>query len=269
MIITKRLFSKDFTNFTFPAGLLLEVVPSDTSLNSISEMTSILKMLGQYPSRFSFEIWKDKRFSFHFFSLSKSAEGLIRGQLSSVYPQCEIKKSSSFMPSINPGDYVSSCTFKQIGQYFSLNNPDDYHSDPLRHLLSAMNIHNSKFIIQFLFEIKKKIPKEAVITLYQKNLSLFVFQCLIRIIAINKNREKAKESCIHLARIFSVFGSESSRLIPKFPYFYNPLKSVAKRKFPIFQKAILLSIPELASFVHLPVGARDLGVEYSKPSLSW
>lgn len=249
--------------------MLLEITPSETSLNSISEMQTTLWMLGQYPSRFSFEIWKDKGFRFHFFSLSKSAEGLIRGQLSSVYPQCEIKKSSSFMPSISTGDYVSSCTFKQIGQYFSLRNPANFHSDPFRHLLSAMNVHNSKFIIQFLFETKKKIPKEAVITLYQKNLSLLVFRCLIRIIAINKNREKAKESCIHLARIFSVFGSENSRLIPKFPRFHNPLKSVAKRKFPIFQKAILLSIPELASFVHLPVGARGLGVEYSKPSLSW
>ena len=269
MFFIKPLSTIEINKLTFPSGLLLDIIPSETPLNSISEMQSIHKILLQYPGRFSFEIWKDKKLSFHFYSSSKSVEGLIRGQLSSIYPHCVINKSISFIPSINPGDHVFSCTFKQIGQYFSLRSFDQFHSDPYRQILSAMKFHDSKFIIQFLFEKRTEIPKEAFIALYQKSLNPHVFRCLIRIISINKNREKAKESCIHISRIFSVFDSDKARLIPKFAIIRNSLNGVVKRKFPFFEKSLLLSIPEIASLVHLPVGARDLGVEYSKPSLSW
>jgi len=37
------------------------------------------------------------------------------------------------------------------------------------------------------------------------------------------------------------------------------------RRFPLFSKDFMVSAPELASLVHLPVGAEEHGVDYSKP----
>ena len=78
---------KDEINFGFPDGLLLGVEPPKCSMDSLLGMQRVLYMLQQYPGRFSFEIWKDKALSFHFFSSKNSAEGLLNSQLNSVYPR--------------------------------------------------------------------------------------------------------------------------------------------------------------------------------------
>ena len=93
-----RLSQDEINRLSFPDGILLKVVPSETSLDSMIGMQRVLYMLQQYPSRFSFEIWKDKSFSFHFLSSSKSAEGMLKGQLSSVYTQFIINRSEIKIP---------------------------------------------------------------------------------------------------------------------------------------------------------------------------
>jgi hypothetical protein len=87
-----RLSQNEINSLVFPQGILLEATPSQTSLDSVIGMQKILYMMQQYPCRFAFEIWKDKGFSFHFFSSSKSVEGMLAGQLRSVYPQTVVKK---------------------------------------------------------------------------------------------------------------------------------------------------------------------------------
>ena len=277
-----RLSQDEINRLSFPDGILLKVVPSETSLDSMIGMQRVLYMLQQYPSRFSFEIWKDKSFSFNFFSSSKSAEGMLKGQLSSVYPQVIIKRSEMNIPSIKEGDYVSSCSFVLNGVEFNLKHPEDFRYDPLRHILEAMKRHNSKIVVQILFEHLRKIPKNKRIILTQKygddlffrEVGIPVLKCLIRIIAASEDGFKARETCEHIARIFSVFDTDRCRFHPNIVSFpivrnsYSVLNNVTKRRFSILSNSFMISVPELTSMVHLPIGAENSGVEYAQPSLS-
>ena len=265
-------------------------IPPKTWLKKIIEVIAhaymlgngVLYMLQQYSARFSFEIWKDDAFSFHFFSSAKSVEGMIKGQLSSVYPQVVVKRSKTSIPLFKDGDYVSSCSLVLQGVELNLKRPGDFRYDPLRHILEAMNGHDSKMIVQILFERLRRIPKDKRIALTQKfgddlffrNVGVPILKCLVRITAVSKDGFKARESREHVARTFSVFDSDKCRLSPKivsYPVFRNSLSilaSVNLREFPIFSKQFMVSLPELASIVHLPVGAENCGVEYSESSLT-
>ena len=266
MASIKHLSQNYINKLSYPEGILLEIIPSETSLNSISDMQTVLHMIGQYSGRFAFEIWKDDKFSFHFYSSSSGCEGLLRGQLSSVYPQCEIRKSNSSFTLMKAGDYISSCNLVLNYSDFSLKQANDFHYDPLRHLITAMNIHDCRFLIQVLFKRKKKIPKKTLVLMYQKNVK-FVFQCIIRIVTISPNRDITIECCEHLSHIFSVFDSDGNGLSPKFPIIVN-LNPIVKRNFPLIGKKFLICSSELASFVHLPVGLGNI-IDYVNPSLSW
>lgn len=277
-----RLSQDEINRLGFPDGVLLEIVPADASLDSMVGMQKVLYMLQQYSARFSFEIWKDKGFSFHFFSSSESVEGMLKGQLSSVYPQVVVKRSKTSVPLFKDGDYVSSCSLVLHGVELNLKCPHDFHYDPLRHILEAMNGHDSKMIVQVLFERLRKIPKDKRILLAQKygedlffrDTKIPILKCLVRIVAVSEDGYQARESCEHVARTFSVFDTDRCQLFPKivsYPVFRNSLSvlaSVNLREFPFFSERFMISIPELASMVHLPVGAESCGVEYSKPSLS-
>ncbi len=273
---------KEINCLDFPDGILLDVVPAECPLDSMVEMQKVLYMLQNYSGRFSFEIWKDDGFSFHFFSSSKSVEGMLRGQLSSVYPQVEIKRTDRTHPVFKEGNYVSACSLVLNGVELNLKCSDGFRYEPFRHILEAMNSHNSKIIVQVLFERLRRIPKDKRIALEQKygddlffrDVGVPVLKCLVRITALSNDGYKARESCEYVARTFSVFDSDRSRLSPKvvsYPVFRNSLSILASmnlREFPLFSEQFMISIPELASMVHLPVGAEGCGVEYSKPSLS-
>ena len=277
-----RLSQEEINRLGYPNGILLEVIPAEASLDSMVSMQKILYMLQQYLGRFSFEIWKDNGFSFHFFSSSESAEGMLKGQLSSVYPQVVVRRSKTSIPLFREGDYVSSCSIVLRGVELNLKCPHDFHYDPLRHILEAMNGHDSRIIVQVLFERLRKIPKDKRILLAQKygedlffrNTKIPILKCLVRITAVSEDGYQAKESCEHISRTFSVFDSDRCQLVPKIVSYplirspYSTLASMSKRVFPFFSNRFMVSVPELASMVHLPVGAESCGVEYSKLSLS-
>jgi hypothetical protein len=145
-----------------------------------------------------------------------------------------------------------------------------------------MNKSNAVVLVQVLFERIRKIPKDKRIILSQKygdtlffrGIRIPVLRCLIRIFAVSEDSYKARESCENVARAFSVFDSDRCQLIPKiisYPIIwdsYKVLKSMARREFPLFSDNFMVSVQELTSMVHLPVGAQSCGVDYSKPSLS-
>jgi len=163
-----KLSQNEINCLDFPDGFLLDVVPAECSLDSMAGMQKVLYMLQNYSGRFSFEIWKDKGFSFHFFSSTTSVEGMLKGQLNSVYPQVEMKRSKANIPTLREGDYVSSCSLVLHGVELNLKYSDDFRYEPLRHVLEAMNGHNSRMIVQVLFEKLWKIPKDKRIALTQK-----------------------------------------------------------------------------------------------------
>jgi hypothetical protein len=277
-----RLSQNEINCLDFPDGFLLDVVPAECSLDSMAGMQKVLYMLQNYSGRFSFEIWKDKGFSFRFFSSSASVEGMLKGQLNSVYPQVVVKRSKTNIPALREGDYVSSCSLVLNGVELNLKCSDDFRYEPLRHVLEAMNGHDSRIVVQVLFEKLWKIPKDKRIALTQKygddlffrGVGVPVLKCLVRIAAVSNNGFKARESCEHIARTFSVFDTDRCRLSPKivsYPVFRNSVSVLASmnlREFPFFSERFMISIPELASLVHLPVGAENCGVEYTKPSFS-
>jgi hypothetical protein len=275
-----QLSAGDISGLEFPEGILLDVAPSQAGLDSIIGMQKVLYIMQNYPGRFSFEIWKDKGFSFHFFSSAKSAEGMLRSQLRSIYPQCEVRLAKTNLPSLIEGEFVSACSLRLFGTELNLRCPSDFRYDPLRHVLEAMNVSGAKFIIQVLFERVRKIPKKKMVVLAQKygemaetGARIPISRCTIRVASFSSDSYKAKESVAHIARIFSVFDSERCRLVPRFsfPLVEGPLsilKSMNARRFPLFPKSFLISVPELASMVHLPVGAESSGVRYAEPSLS-
>jgi hypothetical protein len=277
----RQLSQFDLDKLGFPEGVLFDVVPSEASHDSIIGMQKVLYMVQNYPGLFSFEIWKDKKFSFHFFSSSKSAEGMLQSQLLSVYPQSSLKRSKTNLPLITEGEYVSSSSVKLIGSELNLRCPDDFHYDPLRHLIEAMKTNDSKTVVQVIFERVSKIPKGKKVVLTQKygddlffrDIKIPLVRCLVRVCSISNKSYKAFESMEHVARTFSIFDSDRCQLVPDiryFPLLKNSLKMLSnmnRRKFPTFSKSFLVSVPELASLVHLPTGGIP-GLDYVQPSLS-
>lgn len=277
-----KLTQKEINNLKFPKGLLLQIVPSHSSLDSINEMQHILYMLQQYPSRYTFEIWKDDKITLRFYCSSPSVEGMLKAQLNSVYPNVIVKRSKTSIPELKPGEYVSTGTIVLQGLELNLKQPDNYRFDPLRHILEAINIHECKIIVQVLFERLNKIPKDKKIILQQKygdelfyqDFKIPILRCMIRIATISKEGYKTRESCMHITRTFSIFDSDKANMVPKIVTYpvirnsYDVFSNIVKRRFPVFSKSFMASVPELTSMVHLPVGAENTGVEYSKPSIA-
>jgi hypothetical protein len=275
-----QLSQKDISSLGFPDGVLFDVAPSQAGLDSITGMQKILYMAQNYAGRFSFEIWKDKGFTFHFFSSARSAEGMFRSQLRSVYPQCEVRLAKTNLPPFIAGEFVSACSLSLYGTELNLRCPEDFRYDPLRHVLEAMNMGGAKLFVQVLFERVRKIPKKKMVILAQKygemvetGARIPLLRCAIRVASVSSDAYRARECMAHVARVFSVFDSERCRLVPQFNMLaggpLRALKSMNARRFPLFPKrSFLLSVPELASLVHLPVGAEGCGVRYAEPSLS-
>lgn len=273
-----QLSQSDVSSLGFPDGVILDVEPSQASLDSIIGMQKILYMAQNYSGRTSFEIWKDKSFTFHFFSSARSAEGMLKSQLRSVYPQCEVRLSKANIPPLITGEFVSACSLALYGTELNLRCPEDFRYDPLRHVLEAMNVSHAKFFVQILFERMAKIPKKKMALLAQKygemietGVRIPLLRCTIRIAAVAGDAYRARESMQHVARVFSVFDSERCRLAPRFNVLVNSplrmLRSMNARRFPLFS-GFMASVPELASFVHMPVGAESCGIRYAEPSLS-
>jgi hypothetical protein len=273
-----RLERKDIHKLGFPNGLLLEVTPGESSLRSMEDMQRVLYMMQRYPARFSFEIWKDDKFSFHFFSSSPNVEGMIKAQLKTIYPQTEVKRARKAVPNFREGDYISAGHIVMSGLELNFRRPEEFHFDPLRHILEAMNQHDGVSMVQIIFEKLRKIPKKKKIVLAQKysegkGISPPLLRCVIRIVTSSSNGKASRESCEHISHTFSAFDSEKCRLFPKlvsFPLLKNSfgiLCDVSDRTFPLFGKEFMISIPELSSMVHIPVGAGSSGVPYNNPSL--
>ena len=276
-----RLSLRDVEGIGFPDGILLEVTPAETTMDSILSMQRVLYMLQNYPGRFTFEIWKDNGFRFCFFASAKSAEGMIKSQLLSIYPQAGIERARDSTVKLREGEHVCSCTLQLKGQELNLRCPEEFHYDPLRHVLEAMNTCDSRVMVQILFERLGKIPTRKLTAVAQKygdgrdfrEGRVPVMKCLIRVASVSKNDYAAAESCGFVSRVFSVFDSGKCRLVPVYPLPFlggslRILKSIAERNSPVFSKWFMISFPELASMVHLPVGAESCGVEYTAPSLT-
>lgn len=277
-----KLLQDEINRLGFPDGILLEVAPGDSSLDSLVEMQKVIYMLQQYARRFSFEIWRDDEFSFRFFCSTESLDDMIKSQLRSVYPQTVVRMSKRSVPKINKGEFVSACSIVLHGAELSLKSSEVFRSDPLRHILEVMNKGKSRILVQVLFERIRKIPKDKRIvltqrfgdTLFFRGIRIPILRCLVRIFAVSEDGYKARDSCENVARAFSVFDSDRCQLIPNIVSYpllsnsYRVLTSITRREFPLFSDYFMVSVPELASMVHLPVGAGSCGVEYSKPSLS-
>ena len=276
-----QLSQFDVERISFPDGILLEVSPAEASMDSILSMQRVLYMLQNYPGRFSFEIWKDNGFRFYFFSSARSAEGMIKSQLLSIYPQIKIERAKNGAVRLVEGEYLHSCSLGLRGAELNLRCPDDFHYDPVRHILEAMNACDSRVMVQILFERLRKIPKNRRTVVAQKYGDSRVFRggripvmrCLIRAAAVSKEDYAAMESCGFVSRVFSVFDSDKCRLVPAGPFpligdSFRTLMSMVGRRFPMFSRWFMISVPELASMVHLPVGAESCGVEYVNPSLT-
>lgn len=272
-----QLSEGDISSLGFPDGVLLDVEPTQAGLDSIIGMQKIIYMARNYSGRFTFEIWKDKSFTFHFFSSARSAEGMLKSQFRSIYPQCEVRLSKTNLTEIKEGEFFAACSLVLYGTELNLRCPEDFRYDPLRHVLEAMNTSGAKFFVQILFEQMGKIPKKKMVALVQKYGEMIetgaripLLRCTIRIAAFSSDAYRAKESVMHVARIFSVFDSERCRLVPRFNVLMSPihtLRSMNARKFPLFS-GFMVSVPELASFMHLPISAESCGVRYAEPSLS-
>lgn len=277
-----KLSQNEINRLGFPDGVLLEVAPADSSLDSLVEMQKVIYMLQQYARRFSFEMWRDEGFNFRFFCSTESLDDMIKSQIKAVCPQAVIRMSKTSIPKINKGEFVSVGSIVLHGAELNLKSSDVFRSDPLHHILEAMNKGNSKISVQILFERILKIPKDKRIvlaqrfgdTLFFRGIRIPVLRCLVRIFAVSKDGYKAREGCENVARAFSVFDSDRCQLIPNIVSYpllrnsYRALTSMTRREFPLFSDCFMVSVPELASMVHLPVGAGSCGVEYSKPSLS-
>jgi len=276
-----QLSQLDVERIGFPDGVLLEVSPAEASMDSIPSMQRVLYMLQNYPGRFSFEIWRDNRFRFYFFSSARSAEGMIKSQLLSVYPQVRVERAKNSVVRLVEGEYLYSCSLQLKGSELNLRCPEEFHYDPLRHVLETMNACDSRVMVQILFERLRKIPKNRRVVVAQKYGDSLVFRggripvmrCLIRVVAVSKDGYAAMESCGFVSRVFSVFDSDKCRLAPAGPFpligdSFRTLMSMAGRRFPLFSGWFMISVPELASMVHLPVGAESCGVEYASPSLT-
>ncbi len=271
-----RLSRREILNLSFPDGVLLEATPGDSSMRSIESMQKILYLMQRYPARFSFEIWKDNGIRFFFYSFSSNAEGLMKSQLKSVYPEAKIERANSFIPLLKEMDFVSAGTVELTGWELNLRCPADFHYEPLRHLLQTINHFDGKVVFQILFERMGKIPKKKIPAVAHKY-KVFgrapVVKCSIRYAVISPNMEKSREACQQIGHTLSIFDSETSWLVPKivtYPIMTNSyclLKRISERRFALFKKQFMISVSELSSMVHLPVGAGDCGVKYSKPSL--
>jgi hypothetical protein len=190
--------------------------------------------------------------------------------------------SKASITNINKGEFVSACSIVLNGAELNLKSSEIFRYDPLRHILEAMKKGNSKMFVQILFERIRKIPKDKRIILAQKygntlffrGIRIPVLKCLIRIAVFSEEGYRARESCENVARAFSVFDSDRCQLMPNIVSYpilwdsYSALKRMTRREFPLFSDSFMISVPELASIVHLPVGVESCGVEYSKPSLS-
>lgn len=272
-----RLKQGEINRLSFPDDILLKVEPAKCPMDSLLGMQRVLYMLRQYPGRFSFEIWKDETLSLHFFSSKSSVEGLLESQLKSLYPVIKIQKDDKPFPWIKEGDYVACCTLRIYGKELNLACAENFRREPYIHVIEALN-GADKVVVQILFEGLRKIPKNRRFIVAQKYGIVErapLFQCLIRIVSFSEDGCKAWESCEHVARTFSVFDSDS-HLMPEmlsYPLLlirnpYRFLKSMVERRFPLFSKDFIISAPELAPLVHLPVGAEEHGVDYSKPGLA-
>jgi len=273
-----RLKPHEINSFSFPSGILLKVEPTKCSRDSIYGMQRVLYMLQQYPGRFSFEIWKDAALNFFFYSFKNSVEGMLISQLKSVYPQIKIERAKHALPELGEGDYLASCTLALHGPELSLRCAEDFHHEPFHHIIEAIN-GAEKAMIQVLFEGLRTIPKDKRILVmhrYGGAEKAPLFRCLIRIVTFSKDGYTAWENCEHIARTFSVFDSGAAHLmlnmnsyyIPFFRDSYRLLKGMVGRCFPRLAKSFMISAPELAAMVHLPVGAEDHGVDYAKPGLA-
>ena len=199
-----QLSAGDVSSLGFPDGILLDVTPSQAGLDSIIGMQKILYMAQNYPGRTSFEIWKDKMFTFHFFSSARSAEGMLKSQLRSVYPQCEVHLSKTNLPEIREGEFVSTCSLVLYGTELNLRCPEDFRYDPLRHVLEAMNTGGAKFFVQVLFERMRIISKKKMVVLAQKygkmvetGARIPLLRCTIWIAAFSSDAFRARESMQH------------------------------------------------------------------------
>ena len=148
-----KLTQEEINKFGFPDGILLDVIPSHSSLDSMIGMQRIIYLLQQYPGRFSFEIWRyDNSSNLRFFCSSGRVEGLLKGQFSSIYPNVAVKRSEYTIPDLKEGEYVSACTIKLHGLELNLKRSSDFKYEPLLHILEAISRHSCKIVIQILFE---------------------------------------------------------------------------------------------------------------------
>lgn len=249
---------------------LLKAVPTKVDMNNLRIIEEVFQILHRSKSCFSFEIWKDKEIEFYFHASREEDEKELALQLNSVYPNLEVEQALYSIPEFKEGDYISGGVLNFKGQPFYLKKLDDFNYDPIVHILEAID---SGCIIQFLFKPTRKILEidngKSKHPLFNPRLPLF--NCSIRAIAYSQEYEKARKSCERILNSFSVFNSHMAQLEPKsisFPVFrdsYGLLKSISKRRLPIFSKFIVTS-KELTSFVHLPINAEDHGVRYARPT---
>lgn len=272
-----RIKGQEINRLKFPEGVLLKLEPPEGCDTNMVEMQKALYVLWHYPGRFSFEIWKDKGIEFYFFSSRKTAEGVLKSQLDAVYPQVHIQRAEKNLPEITPGEIIACSYLKLYGQELSLRCAEDFRRDPYHHILGAVRNFQGKAMIQILFEPLRRIPKDKLAIVVQKYRTIArvpLFRCLIRIMVATGNEEAAKDGCDAISTAFTVFDTGRAQLHPvplslSFPLINSPypfLKKMNERKFSLLRRGFMISVPELATFVHLP-SEKIGGVQYHRAEL--
>jgi len=258
---------------------LVEGIPSTRDIVKLNLLSNCLLSIHSFllknkRSWAGFEVWKyDNAINYYLFARDLKTLEELKSQFNAIYQNAIFKEANvSFIPTHG---FV-------CGAYVFLNNYllksrsiEDFEHDPLSHLLEAMQPNS---IIQVIFKAErikeKKIEKIRTLEMGEgikqriiSKLSLPCFRVLIRAIAISEDPERAREIIEHITNSFSVFNGEiatyDSHIIsyPVLLTSFSILKRMFERKFPRFyniieyNKTFILSLPELASIVHLPTKA--------------
>ena len=269
-----------------PRGKLVCAVPSPKDTPKLAFVSNLLLPLQTLKKPAGFEIWAFRnKVSFCLFSEDARKIGAIKSQFNAVYPNARfVDAEFNFIP-LNPGGYLCSVCLDLEFPYCCIKPLEQFEHDPISFLLEAMD-SNSSAMLQVMFKPRENRPKylqklakrlgklepgkyEDVMAEASRKLEMPCFDVLVRMSAGSGNPYTARETAEAMANAFAVFNGKYAGFKPKpvrFPVLRSSkslFKKIVKRSLSRFDSTFILSVPELASLVHLPVGVKIAKVSYS------
>ena len=278
-----KITSKDLDSIekAEPRGFLAQAIPYVEDKPEVYSIFDALVPFHDFKKPVSFEIWSfRKQKSFYFHAPKEQMLEMIRSSFNAVWPNAIFKKPKDLFIPLQSGHYISAATMQLEYHYCPMRALDSFADDPLRYLIEAMK---TDAVLQVMFK-PEKISDRLLAKLQQQlrsqaydnirdevleKLSAPCFRALIRAITVSEKASEARQAIEIVTNAFSVFSGTHARLKAKIVSFpirnsFGAFKKTIGRSFPRFfsRKSFILSIPELAALVHMPIG-RIPGVRYS------